>query len=80
MPEADRYQDYDDDEEYDDEEDDGLVLGPDERDRDLLDGSWEREYYSTERRPSRDWNTIGVGIALLLLMGMILPTLLFALR
>ncbi|MCY3882016.1 MAG: hypothetical protein F4X89_12180 [Dehalococcoidia bacterium] len=77
MPEADRYEDYDD---YDDEEDDGLVLGPDERDRDLLDGTWEQEYYSTERRPSRDWNAIGVGIALLLLMGMILPTLLFALR
>lgn len=77
MPEADRYEDYDD---YGDEEDDGLVLGPDERDRDLLDGTWEQEYYSTERRPSRDWNAIGVGIALLLLMGLILPTVLFALR
>lgn len=76
MPEADRYEDYD---EFEDEDDDGLILGPDERDRDLLDGSWEQEYYSTDR-PSRDWNTIGVGIALLLLMGMILPTLLFALR
>ena len=73
MPEAERYEDYE------DEDDDGLILGPDERDRDLLDGSWEQEYYSTNR-PSRDWGAIGVGIALLLLMGMILPTLLFALR
>lgn len=76
MPEADPYDEYDD---FDDEADD-LVLGPDERDRDLLDGSWEREYYAGQRRPSRDWNSIGIGIALLFLMGMLLPTLLFALR
>ncbi len=76
MPEADRYDEYDD---FEDEEDD-LALGPDERDRDLLDGSWEREYYAGQRRPSRDWSSIGIGIALLLLMGMLLPTLLIALR
>ena len=52
---------------------------PDERDRDLLDGTWEQKYYSSDRR-SRDWNTIGIGIALLFLMGLILPTILFALR
>lgn len=79
MPERDGYDDeYD---VYDDEDDeDGLPLGPDERDRDLLDGSWEREYYAGRNRPSRDWNTIGIGIALLLLMGLILPTILFAMR
>jgi hypothetical protein len=75
MPEAERYEDFDD---YDDEDED-LILGPDERDRDLLDGSWERQYYATERR-SRDWGAIGVGVALLLLMGMLLPSLLIALR
>lgn len=76
MPEADPYDDYED---YEDEEDD-VLLGPDERDRDLLDGSWEQEYYARSQRAPRDWNAIGVGIALLLVMGMILPTILFALR
>ncbi len=76
MPEADPYDEYDD---FDDEADD-LVLGPDERDRDLLDGSWEREYYAGEHRPSRDWNSVGIGIALLLLMGMLVPTLVIALQ
>ncbi|HCV00429.1 MAG: hypothetical protein CL897_00660 [Dehalococcoidia bacterium] len=68
-------------EEHDDSaaEDDRSVLGPDERDRDLLDGTWEQKYYSGNNR-SRDWNTIGIGIALMLLMGMILPTVLIALR
>ncbi len=79
MVETDRYEDYEDYDDYEDE-DDGLILGPDERDRDLLDGTWEQEYYASERRPPRDWNAIGVGIALLLLMGLILPTLLIALR
>ena len=75
MVETDPYDEHDD--EFDD--DDDLVLGPDERDRDLLDGTWEQKYYSSDRR-SRDWNTIGIGIALLFLIGMILPTILFALR
>ena len=76
MAGADPYEDHDD---YDDEDDD-LVLGPDERDRDLLDGTWEQEYYAREQRPSRDWGAIGVGFAVLLLLAMILPTLLIALR
>ena len=75
MPEADPYDEYDD---FDDEADD-VVFGPDERDRDLLDGSWERQYYAGRNR-RRDWSSIGIGIALLLLMGMLLPTLLIALR
>ena len=45
--------------------------GPDERDRDLMDGSWEREYYSG-RVKRRNWNAIGVGIAILVLAGLIL--------
>ena len=79
MSGADPYGEHDEYDDYEDE-DDGLLLGPDERDRDLLDGTWEEEYYASERRPSRDWGTIGVGIALLFLMGLILPTILFALR
>lgn len=54
-------------------------LGPDERDMDLLDGSWEREYYAG-RRPGRDWKTIGVGMGLLVLLAMILPAILVFLR
>lgn len=78
MSERDGYDDeYGDD--FDDYEDD-LPLGPDERDRDLLDGSWERKYYAGRTRPSRDWNAIGIGIALLVLMGLILPTILIAMR
>lgn len=76
MAEADPREEYDD--EFDDEEDD-LVLGPDDRDRDLLDGSWEQQYYAGGHR-RRDWSSIGIGVALLLLMGLLLPTLLIALR
>ncbi|MCY3646641.1 MAG: hypothetical protein OXH07_06680 [Chloroflexi bacterium] len=75
MPEADPYDEYDD---FDDEAED-VVFGPDERDRDLLDGSWEQQYYAGGHR-RRDWNTIGIGVALLFLMGLLLPTLLFVLR
>lgn len=50
-------------------------LGPDERDMDLLDGSWEDSYYRGERR-GRDWNSIGIAIALLVLMGLLLPGIL----
>ena len=50
-------------------------LGPDERDRDLLDGSWEREYYSGQRK-TRDWNTIGAGIALVVVAAMVIPLVL----
>ncbi len=81
MSERDGYDDeYDDFGDDDADDADDLPLGPDERDRDLLDGSWEREYYAGRKRPSRDWNTIGIGIALLVLMGLILPTILFAMR
>lgn len=49
-------------------------LGPDERDRDLMDGSWEQRYYSGAGR-KRDWRSIGVGLALLVLLAMILPVI-----
>jgi len=53
-------------------EDDGPDLGPDERDRDLMDGSWEQEYYSG-RMKSRDWNAITAGIALLVVIALVVP-------
>lgn len=50
-------------------------LGPDERDLDLLDGSWEQEHYSGRHR-GRDWNSIGLAIGLLVILGMLLPAVL----
>lgn len=47
-------------------------LGPDERDRDLMDGSWEQEYYSGGRR-SVDWHAVTVGLGLLVLLGLLVP-------
>jgi hypothetical protein len=60
---------YDEDE---DASDDGPSLGPDERDRDLLDGSWEQEHYAG-RQKRRDWNAILVGVSLLVLLAMLIP-------
>ncbi len=62
-----------------DDGDRSLALGPDERDRDLLDGSWEERYYAGRERP-RDWSAVGVGLTLLLLIGLLLPALLVVLR
>lgn len=50
-------------------------LGPDERDRDLMDGSWESEYYAG-RQKSRDWNAIIVGVGLIVVIALVLPMLL----
>jgi hypothetical protein len=50
-------------------------LGPDERDRDLIDGSWEADYYAGRTR-SIDWQTVGIGVGLLLLIALILPAVL----
>ncbi len=50
----------------------GPDLGPDERDMDLLDGTWEQRYYAGHER-TRDWNTIGVAIALIVLASLIVP-------
>lgn len=49
--------------------------GPDERDRDLMDGSWEQEYYSG-RIKTRNWNAIGIAIAILVVAGLIVPMVL----
>ena len=56
----------------DSEADAGPDLGPDERDMDLMDGSWEQRYYSG-KEGGRDWNTIGVGIGLLVLVSLVVP-------
>ena len=56
-------------------EDDGPDLGPDERDRDLMDGSWEQRYYSGRVR-SLDWNAIIVGVSILVLAGFLVPLVL----
>lgn len=60
-------------------DDGGPDLGPDERDRDLMDGSWEERYYGGRLR-TRDWHSIGVGVALLALMGLLIPALLVFFR
>lgn len=52
--------------------DGGPDLGPDERDMDLMDGSWEQRYYSGKER-GRDWGTIGVGLGLLVLISLVVP-------
>ncbi|GBD23733.1 hypothetical protein HRbin29_01403 [bacterium HR29] len=60
--------------------DDGdFDLGPDERDLDLMDGSWEQQYYSGQLR-QRDWQAILLGLALLALLAMILPLVMVFLR
>ncbi len=72
--EDDEDDDYDEEEillgrELDEEEPD---LGPDERDRDLLDGTWEQQYYGGRQR-SRDWSGVYTAFALLLVLALIVP-------
>ncbi|MCC7365435.1 MAG: hypothetical protein IT303_13800 [Dehalococcoidia bacterium] len=63
-------------EELDDEPwDDGPDLGPDERDRDLLDGSWEQRYYAGQAG-QRDWSTVYTGLAILVLLSILVPVVL----
>ena len=64
-----------DDEAEDDWDDEESAPGPDERDMDLMDGSWEQDYYSGRQR-SVDWNAILVGMGLLALAGMLIPVML----
>ncbi len=54
-------------------------LGPDEHDLDLLDGSWEARYYAGRHR-TRDWHSIYVGLALLVLLGLVVPAILVLFR
>lgn len=58
-------------EQYDDHVD-GTAPGPDERDLDLMDGSWEQEYYAGQIR-TRDWNAVGVGVAILVIASLVIP-------
>lgn len=60
-------------------DDDGPDLGPDERDMDLMDGSWEERYYAGRIR-GRDWQSITVALALIALIAMGLPLLLVLFR
>ncbi|GAB4329500.1 MAG: hypothetical protein Kow0010_13840 [Dehalococcoidia bacterium] len=71
---------YEDDDGWDEwDDDDDRVLGPDERDLDLLDGTWEQRYYSGQVR-HRDWNAVALGISLIVIAALVLPALLVILR
>lgn len=50
-------------------------LGPDERDADLMDGSWEQRYYAGQQN-KRDWSTVYTAVAILVLLAILVPTLL----
>jgi hypothetical protein len=60
-------------------EDFGPDLGPDARDMDLMDGSWEERYYQG-RAASRDWRSIYVALSLLVLLGLLVPLVLVLTR
>ncbi|MBI2767059.1 MAG: hypothetical protein HYX53_14265 [Chloroflexi bacterium] len=62
--------------EYDDF---GPDLGPDARDMDLMDGSWEERYYQG-RAGSRDWQSISIALSLLVLLGLLVPLVLVLTR
>ncbi len=57
-----------------DEDQDEPDLGPDERDLDLLDGSWEEDFYAGRVR-TRDWRNITVAVSLLIIVAMVLSLL-----
>jgi hypothetical protein len=58
---------------------DGPDLGPDERDADLLDGTWEQNYYAGRVR-RRDWSSVAAGLGLLVLLAMVVPLVLVLFR
>jgi hypothetical protein len=66
-----------DDEEFveDDYEDEEFAPGPDERDRDLIDGTWEERYYSGQHR-QRNWGAIGLAMGIILVIALVLPGIL----
>lgn len=74
-----RYEDEDSDEAEDETYEDEVDLGPDDRDADLMDGRWEDRYYSGQVR-KRDWNSIYLAVGLVIVMAMVLPVVLAALR
>jgi hypothetical protein len=59
--------------------DDERDLGPDERDMDLIDGSWEQRYYEPGRR-AVNWNFAALALGLLALMGIVIPMILVVFR
>lgn len=67
------------DDAFDDDGDPGPDLGPDERDGDLLDGSWEMRYYAGRENP-RDWTTVYIGIGILIVVSLVLPGILVLTR
>lgn len=52
----------------------GPDLGPDERDLDLMDGSWEERYYRG-RLQQRDWHSITIALSLLVLLALAVPAI-----
>jgi hypothetical protein len=68
------FQILDGDELEDDLEEEGIDLGPDDRDRDLMDGTWAQKYYSGKMK-SRNWNAITAGVALVVVASLIIPML-----
>jgi hypothetical protein len=64
------------DDEYDNDEPD---LGPDERDRDLMDGSWEERYYAGTTQ-NRDWGFVQLAIAVVVVLGLVVPAILVLVR
>jgi hypothetical protein len=66
-----------DDDDWDDEDD--YAPGPDARDRDLMDGSWEERYYSGRVRRF-DWGSVLVALGLIALVALVLPGILVFLR
>ena len=77
---ADDEEDFEDDDDApislggDDADWDGPDLGPDERDHDLMDGSWEERYYQGRHR-TRDWNAIMAALGILVVLGLVLPAI-----
>lgn len=61
----------------DEDDDEGPDLGPDERDLDLMDGTWEQRYYAGRAR-TRDWNAVIVGVSILVLAAFLVPLVLVA--
>lgn len=73
-------EDFDEEESVFEDEDDRegpLLYGPDERDRDLLDGTWERKHYGGKAR-SFNWEAIYPWLAAILILSMVIPVVLVA--
>jgi hypothetical protein len=56
-----------------------IAPGPDERDMDLMDGSWEERHYAGKNR-SLDWHAINIGLGIAVVVGIVVPSLLVFFR